>query len=151
MVKRVRKRKRGKAIKPELVYMDTSALIAFFNPNDKNHKRAVEFFESKAVSGARFVIGRPVLMEFLNGASKRAGKKVALELKRLIEASHFVRVENETEEDWERAWEIFERFDDHDGMDVTDCLSFAIMERLGIKEAFTFDGDFEAYGFKRAP
>jgi predicted nucleic acid-binding protein len=149
MVERVKKR--GKSNKPELVYMDTSALIAFFSPNDRNHKRAVEFFESKAVSGARFVIGRPVLMEFLNGASKRAGKRVALQFKELIEVSRFVRIERETEEDWERAWEIFERFDDHDGMDLVDCLSFAIMERLGIREAFTFDGDFEVYGFEKMP
>ncbi|NJF25744.1 PIN domain-containing protein [Thermococcus sp. Bubb.Bath] len=108
----------------------------------------MEFLESKAVSGVRFVIGRPVLMEFLNGTSKRAGKKVALELKRPIEAIRFVIIEKETEEDWERAWEIFERFDDHDGMDVTDCLSFAIMERPGIRETFTFNGDIIAVGYK---
>jgi len=34
--------------------------------------------------GVKFVIGRPALMEFLNGASKRVEKRVALELKRII-------------------------------------------------------------------
>lgn len=148
MVKRV---KQGKTIKPELIYMDTGALIAFFNPNDKNHEKAVEFFELRAAMGAKFIIGRPVLMEFLNGASKRAGKKIALELKRRIISSKFVMIENETEEDWEKAWQIFEKFNDQNGMDLIDCLSFAIMERMGIKEAFTFDRDFEIYGFKKVP
>jgi len=101
--------------------------------------------------GAKFIIGRPVLMEFLNGASKRAGKKIALELKRRIISSKFVMIENETEEDWEKAWQIFEKFNDQNGMDLIDCLSFAIMERMGIKEAFTFDRDFEIYGFKKVP
>lgn len=32
-----------------------------------------------------------------------------------------------------KAWEIFKRFDDHDGMDMAACLSFAIMKMLGIK------------------
>ncbi|MFA4646576.1 hypothetical protein P8X24_04845 [Pyrococcus kukulkanii] len=32
----------------------------------------------------KFVIGCPALMKFLNGASKRVGKRVVLELKRII-------------------------------------------------------------------
>lgn len=40
---------------------------------------------------------------------------------------------------------------DQNGMDPIDCLNFAIMERMGIKEAFTFDRDFEIYGFKKDP
>lgn len=143
--------KRGKSVRPELIYMDTGALIAFFNPRDKNHEKAVKFFELMASEGAKFLIGRPVLMEFLNGTSKRASKKVAIELKKRITSSRFVVVENETEEDWENAWETFERFGDINGMDLVDCLSFSIMERLGIKRAFTFDNDFEAYGFEKIP
>ncbi|MFA4701993.1 hypothetical protein [Pyrococcus kukulkanii] len=62
-------------------------------------------------------------MEFLNGASKRVGKRVALELKRII-LNH--------RDDWSKAWEVFEMFEDHDGMDLVVCLSFAIMESLGV-------------------
>ncbi|CAB50077.1 type II toxin-antitoxin system VapC family toxin [Pyrococcus abyssi] len=140
-----------KRMKSKLVYIDTGALIAFFDKRDKNHKIAVSYFESAILNGVRFVVGRPVLMEFINGASKVNGKRVAIQLKNLIYSSRYILIENETERDWEKAWEIFEKFDDQDGMDLVDCLSFAIMERLGIKKAFTFDSDFETYGFIVVP
>lgn len=142
---------RGGAVKPELIYMDTGALIAFFSEGDKNHEAAVNFFESSVLDGAKFVVGRPVLMEFLNGASKRNGKRVAIELKKIITSSEHVIIEKETEEDWEKAWRLFEKFADQDGMDLVDTLSFAIMERLGIRKAFTFDSDFASCGFKVVP
>ncbi|MGQ9825653.1 MAG: type II toxin-antitoxin system VapC family toxin [Desulfotomaculales bacterium] len=33
----------------------------------------------------------------------------------------------------------------------TDCTSFVLMERLGVKEAAAFDARFEAAGFVRLP
>ncbi|MFA4640536.1 type II toxin-antitoxin system VapC family toxin [Pyrococcus kukulkanii] len=141
----------AKQVKPEMIYMDTGALIAFFNTKDENHAKAVAFFKESVTKGIRFVVGRPVLMEFLNGTSKRVGKRTALELKNIILSSEFIIIENETEEDWNKAWKIFEKFEDYDGMDLVDCLSFAIMERLRIITAFTFDHDFEIYGFYRVP
>nr|WP_297501315.1 type II toxin-antitoxin system VapC family toxin [Thermococcus sp.] len=141
----------GKRVKPEVIYLDTSALIALFNSRDKNHKSAKNFLERTVLEGSLFVIGRPVLLEFINGASKHQGKRVAIELRKSIIQSKFIWIENENESDWQRAWSIFERFDDHNGMDLTDCLSFAMMERLGIKKAFTYDADFETYGFVKLP
>jgi len=141
----------AKRIKPELVYMDTSALIALASRTDKNHEKARNFFEKSIRSGIKFVLGRPVLVEFLNGVSKRVNKKVAIQLYKRYTSSKIVIIEKETEEDWEKAWKIFERYEDQNGMDVIDCLSFAIMERLGIRGAFTFDRDFETYGFNKLP
>ena len=48
--------------------------------------------------------------------------------------------------DEDRAWEIIEHFDDKDAT-LTDATSFAVMERLRIGVAFTFDSDFAQYGF----
>ena len=141
----------AKRVKPEKIYMDTTALIALANKNDKNHKKAREFLKSKLKEGVLFVIGRPVFAEFLNGASKRVGKRKAIELYEAYTKSKFVVIEKETEEDWEKAWKIFLKYDDQDGMDLVDCLSFAIMERLSLRKAFTFDKDFETYGFVKLP
>ena len=141
----------AKPVKPKLIYIDTGALIALTSRTDKNHKKARKFFEDSIKKGSKFVIGRPVLVEFLNGVSKRVSKKKAIELYENYCNSKVMVIEKETEEDWERAWGIFEQYDDQNGMDMTDCLSFAIMERLKIKEAFTFDKDFETYGFIALP
>ncbi|MFQ6107757.1 MAG: hypothetical protein ACE5QF_09290 [Thermoplasmata archaeon] len=46
--------------------------------------------------------------------------------------------------------DYFRRFRDK-AIDLTDSLSFAIMERLRIDSAFTFDGDFEVHGLVRVP
>ncbi|ALV63769.1 hypothetical protein ADU37_CDS20700 [Thermococcus sp. 2319x1] len=126
-------------------------MIALASRTDRNHKEAKEFFEKSIRSGIKFVVGRPVLVEFLNGVSKRVNKKTAIQLYKSYAKSRVVIIEKEREEDWEKAWEIFEKYEHQNDMDVVDCLSFAIMERLKIKEAFTFDRDFEVYGFKRLP
>jgi len=45
----------------------------------------------------------------------------------------------------EEAWRLFKAFADHD-FSFTDCTSFALMERLHINNAFTFDAHFQEYG-----
>ena len=45
-----------------------------------------------------------------------------------------------------RAREIIYRYDDKD-FSMTDAISFAVMERLHIMRAFTFDRHFGQYGF----
>lgn len=48
--------------------------------------------------------------------------------------------------DEDRARDIIFRYTDKD-FSYTDALSFAVMERLGIRYTFTFDSDFAQYGF----
>ena len=46
----------------------------------------------------------------------------------------------------EAAWRIAQAFPDQD-FSFTDCTSFALMERRGIDEAFTFDAHFLVYRY----
>lgn len=46
-----------------------------------------------------------------------------------------------------KALDIFDTQLDWDG-DLSDCLSFALMEALGIQRAFTYDADFAKAGFE---
>jgi len=133
-----------------LAFVDTSALVALAVRSDKNHKQALGWLRSEARSGTRFVLGRPVLIEYLDGVTKRVGKGQAIEQLRQIEASTLMRIEADVEEDHLRARDLFLRYDD-EPIDFTDSLSFAIMERLGLRHAFTFDRDFEVHGFTRVP
>ena len=134
-----------------LGYEDTSALIALYLPSDKYHRAAAAAYLQESTStGRRFVIGRPVLAESIDGLTKRVSKREAIEQLQFTEASAVMRVERDTEEDHARARELFLRYDDQ-SVDMTDALSFSLMERLRIREAFTFDDDFVVHGFTRMP
>ena len=50
----------------------------------------------------------------------------------------------------EEAWRFFTQLG-ASGATYTDCVSFAVMAMLGLKQAFTFDEDFAEAGFVRVP
>jgi len=56
----------------------------------------------------------------------------------------------ENKKDWVQAIEYFRRYKDQ-RIDLTDCLSFSIMERMNIDTAFAFDSDFQTHGFRMVP
>jgi predicted nucleic acid-binding protein len=56
-------------------------------------------------------------------------------------------IETPTELDWRNAWHAYERgVAGNPG--IVDCISFAVMRRLGLTEAFTNDQHFTAAGFR---
>lgn len=55
------------------------------------------------------------------------------------------RIERVSEEDFVRAWEVFQQYKDKE-WSFTDCTSKVVMERLGITHAFAFDTHFEQFG-----
>lgn len=74
----------------------------------------------------------------------RVGRRDALRILQEIDrsATIIVRV---TPADERRARAIIAQYDDKD-FTLTDATSFAVMERLGIGHAFTFDRNFTQYG-----
>ncbi|MBI5739622.1 MAG: hypothetical protein HZA16_02775 [Nitrospirae bacterium] len=55
------------------------------------------------------------------------------------------------EDDFEaKAWDIFLKYKDKD-FSYTDCTSFALMEKLRIDTAFSFDSHFKAMKFHVVP
>ena len=59
-----------------------------------------------------------------------------------------VRVEIVTTADMDAAWAIGERFTDQQ-FSLVDRTSFAVMERLGLTRAASFDRDFAVYRYGR--
>jgi len=128
------------------IFLDTSGLIALSDMRDKNHETARVYLENLVHKGARFVLGRNVLVEYIDGVTKRIGKQKAIEELDNILKSKLLVIEPVSGTDWDRAVQYFNKYNDQ-RIDLTDCLSFAIMERLKLNTALTFDNDFKTHGF----
>jgi predicted nucleic acid-binding protein len=61
-----------------------------------------------------------------------------------------IQVIRATEDDEDSARRIVYAYDDKD-FSLTDSISFAVMQRVGIQTAFTFDRDFAQFDFATVP
>ncbi len=132
------------------IFLDTSGLIALSDKKDRNHNKAVACLREKVQKGARFVTGWNILTEYIDGVTKRIGKQKAIQELDNILNSKLVVIESVAKADCDKAIEYFRKYRDQQ-IDLTDCLSFAIIERLTLNAAFTFDGDFKTHGFAIVP
>lgn len=129
------------------IFIDTCYFIALSDEKDKNHLKAKTSLRKLVQKGARFVTGRNILIEYLDGVTKRISKKKAIEELENILNSKLVVVEPLKKDDWDKAIIYFRKYNDQQ-IDMTDCLSFAVMERLGLKNVLTFDNDFKVHGYE---
>jgi predicted nucleic acid-binding protein len=126
-----------------VIFVDTSAWYADFISNDENHASARRFFEE--MSRAAFLTTDYVIAETLNllavrGYEDRAREAVAEFLDEKV--AQVVWVERQ---DVLRAAEVFRQFSDK-RWSFTDCVSYAIIQRRGIKQALAFDKHFRQFG-----
>ncbi|MBF0466819.1 MAG: type II toxin-antitoxin system VapC family toxin [Nitrospirae bacterium] len=124
-----------------MIFADTSALLALFNPNDLFHASALKWFESN----------RPILVmtdyivdELLSLALRRGKKQFALEISNKVRELFSANINNITKEDFNEAWDVFNR-NLNEGWSFTDCTSYVFIKRTGIKTAFAFDKHFEDF------
>jgi len=82
--------------------------------------------------------------------SVKKGKKTAVEFGNyLIDNENIIQRQTILAEDEIVAWQWFGHIKGRQSF--FDCVGFAVMKRLGIKTAFTFDKHFEEAGFKVEP
>lgn len=131
----------------EYVFVDTSGFKALLDPNDTFFERVWALWPALQNSPTvKLVTSNYILDESLTLIRLRCGLKIAMELREMIEKSDtsikVVRVENTDEE---HAWEWFKN--DWSKLSFTDCVSFAMMKRLGISRVVSFDEHFKRAGF----
>ena len=126
------------------VFLDSVGVIAVWDVADQWHPAAEIAYQKLLARGRPFVTTEMVLLECGNAAARRPyRRRVAALRKRLI---HGGLVAVPTPEEVEEAWAAFDRGEAGDA-GVVDHLSFCVMRRLGLTEAFTNDRHFEAAGF----
>jgi predicted nucleic acid-binding protein len=133
-----------------LVFVDTSALVGKFLEADERHDRALQALRRLLRDGRELLTSDYVFDEVVTLVRGRADHGSAVKAGEGILGSQvldLVEVDGELRKD---AWRLFRKYRDQ-VLSFTDCTSFAVMEKYGIREAFTFDEDFSKVGFEVVP
>lgn len=125
------------------VLVDTSALYALHARDDVHHTAAVAAMQSLRRERAEPLLTNMIVAESHALLLARAGHAVA----RRWLLQHTWPVERVTEGDEAGAQDIIRTYADKT-FSYTDATSFAVMERLGIRQVFAFDRHFQQYGFE---
>lgn len=128
------------------VFVDTSAWFASYDRHDQSYAAAERVTRHLHLQHATLVLSDFVLTETLTLIRYRLGHVSAVRFGQAVLESRLAELVAVTEPIRQRAWEIFQRYDDKT-FSFTDCSSFAVMESLELKTAFAFDTHFEQYGF----
>ena len=126
------------------IFVDTSAWYAVMDRGDRWHDQATRFYLERA-GQTELLTSSLVLAETWTLLTAHLGRPAALLLWGMLREARMTIVTVEPT-DLEAAWRILQAFPDQD-FSLTDGTSFAVMERLGVDEAFTFDAHFLVYRY----
>lgn len=126
------------------VFLDTVGMIAVWDDTDQWHQAAKLAYQILLEQGRRLLTTPLVLYERGNASARRPYRGDVCELRRAL-AQEGLLVEP-SEKELATAWAAYERAEAASA-GIVDHVSFAVMRRLGIMEAFTNDYHFKAAGF----
>src|SRR5918911_2768675 len=134
----------GRGSQARRTLVDTSAYFALLDTDDANHPQARTISARLIAEGWRLFTTSFVLAETHALLLNRLSQQIATRFLRDMEHSPTTLVWV-TPRDVQRARAIIYQYTDKD-FSLTDAASFAVMERLRIPAAFTFDRHFAQYG-----
>jgi predicted nucleic acid-binding protein len=126
------------------VFLDSVGLMALWVSTDQWHAAASIAIGKLQAAGRDYVTTPYVLAECGNAASRRQFRQDVVDLRRKLESNNGLIFP--TDQDWIDAWTAYERGRPGDP-GIVDCISFAVMRRLGLTDAFTNDQHFVSAGF----
>ncbi len=129
------------------LFVDTGAWYALTDKNDPDHRQAVQFLKNNTFP---LVTTNFVFDEIITLLRNRLGWNIAKDFGQNLKHSSLANIVSVKDEDEETAWEIFLKYKDKD-FSYTDCTSFAVMQRLKIDTAFSFDSHFQSMKFNTVP
>jgi len=129
--------------------MDTSAIIAYYNADDKYHEKAsrtMRAIKKGSIPLTRLYISDYVFdeaMTFIKCVLNR--REMALKIGEAFRESPFTSILRVDETVFDEAWE---RFKKDRGSSFTDCTSHVLMDERGINTCFTYDAHFKSAGYQ---
>jgi len=135
------------------IFVDTWAWYALADRNDSDHSIAEQANQRLLDEEYIFVTTNYVLSETVTLMRYKMYHSVAVEfwntMQKLTEMG-LVELIRVTETHEVTAWTIFEKYSDQD-FSFVDCTSFAVMQDIGVSDAFTADHHFATMGFVLVP
>ena len=126
------------------VFLDTVGLVALWDEADQWHAAAEEAFARVMSMRRPLVTTSYVLLECGNTAARRPYRSEVSLLREMLELRDELIIP--TAADWLRSWSAYDRGEAGQA-GIVDHVSFEVMRRYRIEDAFTNDRHFEAAGF----
>lgn len=125
-----------------MIFLDTGFLFALVSKKDAHHKRVVDVFrEFRSVRLPEHLLTtNHVVVEAIT-LTLKVGHEKAVKLGDQLYGEKLAAIHWATPDEERAAFEYFKRHRDQT-YSVVDCLSFVVMEKLGISEALAVDSDF---------
>jgi hypothetical protein len=126
-----------------MIFVDTGFFVALLDPRDENHSRAVEAlegFQNRRLKDLLLTTNN-VVLETITVARYEAGHALAVKAGEMLYSEKLARLHRTTAEEEAAAFAYLRKHEDKE-YSAVDCLSFVVMEKLGIREALTLDADF---------
>jgi uncharacterized protein len=127
------------------VFLDTVGLLALWDTNDQWHSAAEATFATFHRDKVLLTTTSFVLLECANAAARRPYRQTVERLRDRMESNNMLIFPTDT--DWRQAWAAY-RQSNAGQPGIVDYVSFAVMRRLGILQAFTNDRHFQEAGFE---
>jgi uncharacterized protein len=129
------------------LFVDTSAWLALNSKNDQRHGEALS--RSTAIKRQKIdlITSDYIVDESITVIRYRVSHRAAVIFGEALVNSTLVTVVDVADEDRFNAWVLFKKYGDKD-LSFTDCTSFILMKKLGLKKAFAFDDHFRQLGFE---
>ena len=129
------------------VFIDTSMFKALVDPNDDFHQQANGIWNKLKSGRLNLVTSNFILDETFTLIRMRCGRLLSLDLRdSLAHGLRRIKIIRVLLSDEKQAWSWFEL--DWKGLSFTDCVSFAVMKRLGMNRVAAFDKHFSRAGFE---
>lgn len=126
-----------------MIFLDSSAIYAWADTGDPNHRSALRRLQRLLNAGETFVTHNYVLVESLALLQARLGIDAATKLTKDAKAFVIEWVDDDLHEQGVR--ELVRARSRK--VSLVDHVSFLVMRRRGLTTAFAFDDDFVAAGF----
>lgn len=128
------------------IFADSSALFAYFIEQDLFHREAVDFISNK-----NEIITSTVILHELDAIiAKRISRTIAKKIGSAMLHKGVIEIVVPTLDDEMKSLEMYEK-SDIGKISWVDCNNVIVMKRLGLREIFAFDNDFEKLGLKVVP